>query len=363
MSDIDSPRLFRRERNLSNRNFNKRGSNHRRQSTESHSSIEPRMLHEINIDDNSVTDNISQPATPSIASNSTTTSSSSSLNITYSVNSDTSESAINHRPTKPIRKLRSYEFSTSQDGLISNNSPPVNTPTEDPNSDENQSSAVNTPATPDPAWLGVQQKRIIFEKFHASDNLKTSKFTSKSTQSLLSSERSQPVWHKVSSPTLTSSSISSNSGSYYVAPPGRVLVMNLEATNKHNANRHSSFHQSIDEEHTEDEVDAIEDEVADVECTENHKGLPEENVEPVVETTNTTLLAPMLTHSKSHEPTAKDEGSKQENTSNQSVEAVVKTKSKDFPRNYRSRPLTEIGGSQTVRLRGEKYTSLRQVIW
>ncbi|XP_058986412.1 kalirin [Musca domestica] len=362
MSDIDSPRPFRRERNLSNRNFNKRGSNRRRQSTESHSSIEPRLLHEISIEDNT-SENSSQPATPSTAT--TTSTSSSSLNMVYSVNSDATESSANHKPSKPMRKLRSYEFTTS---LEATNTSPLEGDSPEMPTPENQhhSSAATTPVTPDPAWLGVQQKRILFEKFHASDNLKTSKFNSKSTQSLLSSERAQPVWHKVSAPTLNSSSTSSNSGSYYVAPPGRVLVMNLDSQNiKH----HSSFHHSIDEEHTEDEVDAIEDEVAE-ECpagdgSENRKSL-QENSPPIAEATNKTFLAPFLTHSNSHEPSGskveEEEASVQKNNTNKSDEVLVKEKTKDFPRNYRSRPLTEIGGSQTVRLRGEKYTSLRQVI-
>ncbi|XP_073812324.1 uncharacterized protein [Musca autumnalis] len=373
MSDVDSPRPFRRERNLSNRNFNKRGSNHsRRQSTESCNSMEPRLLHSVYIDDNVVatttTENPSQPATPSTPATASS-SSSSSMNITYSVNSDTSETSSSqqqhhHKPTKPMRKLRSYEFARNSidETNISNNEDAPGTP-----NNENLPSPANTPVTPDPAWLGVSQKRIIFEKFHASDNLKTSKYTSQSTQSLLTNERAQPVWQKVSSPILNSStSTSSNSGSYYVAPPGRVLVMGLDsaASNKHTINRHSSYHQSIDEEHTEDEVDAIEDEVAE-ECREDGEtGGKDENTEPIVETTNKSFLAPFLTHSKSHEPNGNKEDAAEEATSanKPNEEVVAKPKAKDFPRNFRSRPLTEIGGSQTVRLRGEKYTSLRQVI-
>ncbi|XP_030387272.1 rhoGEF domain-containing protein gxcJ [Scaptodrosophila lebanonensis] len=118
MADEDlSPLPFRRERNLSNRNFNKRNSR-RRLSTEKHS---------IAVD----------------ADSSSSASVSSSFQISYSVNSDT-EGAFNRRSLLKMRPP-SNEIEI---GVEATSLPPA-TPT--------------TPDVPDPALLDVRQKVQRFE--------------------------------------------------------------------------------------------------------------------------------------------------------------------------------------------------------
>lgn len=316
MADSESPRPFRRERNLSNRNFAKRGSNHRRQSTESHSSIETRLHDKTNVENtSSITQFSTQlaefPASP--------------INM-----ADTIETAVNH---KPMQKMRSLDFTVTSSIAITDTET-ENSPEDSLHSPASEELQPSTPDTPDPAWLGVQQKRILFENLQTSEGLKTSKLKSKSTQSLLSNER-QLATRNSKSPSPTTSS-SSKSGAYLLNSPTESLSM---------AHRNSSYHQSIDEERSEDEVDAIEDEVAEdaddfgrTESSHDESGT-DENRQSIVDKTetpvaavNTTFLTPFFSHSKSHDPSETKTDVENKETPKEPEEVQIKPKPKDFPR-------------------------------
>uniref|UniRef100_A0A1I8P4R1 DH domain-containing protein n=1 Tax=Stomoxys calcitrans TaxID=35570 RepID=A0A1I8P4R1_STOCA len=367
MADIDSPRPFRRERNLSNRNFAKRGSNRRRLSTDSHASTDSRLFEPI-CDENAETptnghnNSLSQPPTPSATTMSC-------KNILHSVSSDTVEASVNHKPKQKNRSLDFPLTSTSTATIGDDDAP--------------QSHEDLDPESPDPALLDVKQKLLMFENFHTSDRFKAAKFKSLSTQSLLNSER-RLNYRKTKSPSpksTTSSISSSNSGSYSIHDLSETSSMGNEVSVMDK--RYSAFHQSIDEERSEDDVDGFEvaEEVFEEGATEKYgttssmdnnnnlnsgshrESLKGEHVSPVA-AMNTTLLAPFLKHSQSHGDDETNQ-SDEKQTSQQQQEGkqqTTKPPSKDFPRNFRSRPLTEIAGSQTLRVRGEKYNSLRSTL-
>lgn len=336
-----SPRPFRRERNLSNRNFNKRGSNRRRFSTESHSSAESKIYNLTNSPDDTTTTQ-TEPTDESGDTSSTSVSlnvTSSSMDISYSVNSDT-ENAFNK---KSILKMRSIDIN------IDDNNDHYNTDKDDNENNINkrlsgkklQRQTPTTPTSPDPALLGVRQKLLLFENLQSDERIifKTSKYKSKSSQSLLQSERVN------SSNNL--STASSTSGSYLVN------VYPMGNSNTHlEAIRNSSFHASIDEERSEDEVDSIKDEVNENEVSEigeegtqdefgrsvsrEERQLPNDDSIPVA-AINKSFLTPVFQHSQSHpEDTTntKDKNDNDKVKEEEGVEEVTthKPRNKDFPR-------------------------------
>jgi len=132
MADEDlSPLPFRRERNLSNRNFNKRNSRRR---------ISQQAAEQ---ERHSSTLVSSQPE--AVDGGSPPSSSSSSFQLSYSVNSDT-ESAFNRRSL-----LKMHEVAGENGG--GGGGVEVTTPGDSP----------TTPPTPDPALLDVRQKVHRFE--------------------------------------------------------------------------------------------------------------------------------------------------------------------------------------------------------
>ncbi|KAM7344923.1 uncharacterized protein ACRADG_011440 isoform 1-T5 [Cochliomyia hominivorax] len=354
-----SPRPFRRERNLSNRNFNKRGSNRRRFSTESHSSAESKVYNFTNSQEDSVDadeSSASTLSTPSISLNAT----SSSMDISYSVNSDT-ENAFNK---KSILKMRTIDINIEQN----------NDDHHDKVDNENKSRAASgkklqrqsptTPQSPDPALLGVKQKLLLFENLQSDERiiLKTSKYKSKSSQSLLQSER------EGSSNSLAS--VSSTSGSYLVKayPMGNCIAQT-------DAKRNSMYHVSIDEERSEDEVESIKDEINEISVeTEKAEDKQDEfgrsasideshvvdNDRIPVAAINKSFITPVFQHSNSHPEEINSTKDPEENVAVETTEVIQKPRSKDFPRNYRSRPKTEIiSGSTDLRPReADRFASL-----
>lgn len=201
MADQDlSPLPFRRERNLSNRNFNKRNSRRR--------SGQPSELER----HSSAVDTECGGRRDSNAS-----SSSSSFQLSYSVNSDT-ESAFNRRS---VLKMRAASDDTAE---------PPTTPT-----------YPQTPTTPDPALLDVRQKVQRFETLKTSISyMRQERLSLKLLENRRHPSFSQHDDHaQIRTP----------------PPPRRIALPGLSSC----SNSISSTPVSIDEVRSEDEVDQISD--------------------------------------------------------------------------------------------------------
>lgn len=348
MADYESPRPFRRERNLSNRNFAKRNSNRRRLSTDSHSSVDSKI-----------------PAT----NNDDELNNNSDKDDTFDTTMNATTNALSY-PSTPLAPMRNYsQLSVSLDAektsaktfksilKVRSLDQPSNSPIVDDDERSSEEPETVTPDSPDPAMWRFSQKRNIFENLQSDENtqFKAAKFKSKSTQSLLTSER-RFATRQSDSPSPTSSS--SASGSYLVSGP-RVASMGNELSLL--PNRHSSFHASIDEERSEDEVDGITTEEMDnVEQSQKFKDAEDfaevrdsfgdetegEEFEPPTMAVNESFLSPVFKHSMSQgaekrhikkeksEENAKNEEQKeqQEQQENKDKDVQMKPKSKDFPR-------------------------------
>lgn len=212
MADEDlSPLPFRRERNLSNRNFNKRNSRRRisQQAAEQERHSSTLVSSQPESDDAARRDSVAS-------------SSSSSLHISYSVNSVT-ESAFNRRSLLKMREA------TENGGEVEATSPTTEGPM--------------SPQTPDPAWLDVRQK------VHRFETLKTNIcFLKQERHSLkLLENRRHPSFED----------FSGDHGTPPATPPRRRLL-------GLGSSRSSSIpsipaNTSIDEVRSEDEVDQISD--------------------------------------------------------------------------------------------------------
>ncbi|XP_023165036.1 kalirin [Drosophila hydei] len=258
MGDEDlSPLPFRRERNLSNRNFNKRNSRRRSgqlAELERHSSA-------VDADCGGQRD-------------SNVSSSSSSFQLSYSVNSDT-ESAFNRRS---VLKMRAASEDTAE-------------PCE-----------ATIAQTPDPALLDVRQKVQRFE-------------TLKTTISYLRQERlSLKLLENRRHPSFSQYT---NQVQIRTPPPPRRIA--LPGLNSHTSSI-SSNHLSIDEVRSEDEVDQISDFETD----------PNTAVDYVLSETSSVVLPASCTD--------EDEVKTQAVQRSLSADPTKVRPDKDFPRNYRSSP-------------------------
>lgn len=361
-----SPRPFRRERNLSNRNFNKRGSNRRRFSTESHSSIESKSLNDSlakehipveskNLNSTPTNEQITlkskslnnSPATEDNASGSNQTTrstypptlstpldlSSITFDLTFSTDSNTDDTLYSRSELRT--QVLDININNDEDNRhsagISHSARKV---LQRQNSMSPQTSP--SPLTPDPALLDVKQKLLIFEnlKHEKTLNLKTSKkYKSKSTQSLLESERIASA-----SPLLQLPS-SAKDGSMFV---------NVYATIRSPTSM--VFKNVSIEEHSEDEVESLKDEINEEyvrqvqdefgQSTSNGGAKSKENITPVA-AINKSFLTPVFQHSKSHDareisPETKQSPVVDENDGivsiTDSTPMTQKTRNKDFPR-------------------------------
>lgn len=236
MSEEDSPRPFRRERNLSNRNFRRRGSN-RRFSTESHSSIDS---HNTEAD---ITTNTNDNSTSSTSISSSSVSS--SFQYSYSVHTDT-ENAFNRKSLR-LQRLDSEDAAA--------------------------------PPSPDPALLDVKQKVQRFETLKSEDRIifKTGKFNSRQRMvtgkggGILGPLRVLPIIQSGSDAENNSPPIGVGSST----PTTPTVVPKLPASSppilQMPRKQISSLYSSIDEARSEDEVEdissdfVVEDEPADEE--------------------------------------------------------------------------------------------------
>lgn len=255
MADEDlSPLPFRRERNLSNRNFNKRNSRRR--------SGQPSELerHSSALDGHC-----------GGRRDSNVSSSSSSFQLSYSVNSDT-ESAFNRRS---ILKMRAASEDTAEP--CADNTP-------------------ETPTTPDPAFLDVRQKVQRFE-------------TLKTTISYLRQDRlSLKLLENRRHPSF--SQYTEQVQIRTPPPPRRVALPGLSSC----TDSVSSNHLSIDEVRSEDEVDQISDFEAD----------PQEAVEYVLSESSSAVLPASCTDA--------DEVKTQAVQRSISADPTKLRNDKDFPR-------------------------------
>ncbi|XP_030554101.1 triple functional domain protein isoform X1 [Drosophila novamexicana] len=292
MADEDlSPLPFRRERNLSNRNFNKRNSRRR--------SGQPSELER----HSSAVDTECGGRRDSNAS-----SSSSSFQLSYSVNSDT-ESAFNRRS---VLKMRAASDDTAE---------PPTTPT-----------YPQTPTTPDPALLDVRQKVQRFETLKTSISyMRQERLSLKLLENRRHPSFSQHDDHaQIRTP----------------PPPRRIALPGLSSC----SNSISSTPVSIDEVRSEDEVDQISDFETD----------PQAPVDYVLSESSSAVLpsdcpdpedvkAQAVQRSISADPSG-------------ALSPPLKLRNdKDFPRNYRSTPRrkTEIIGATNHQLVG-KFHSVYQ---
>lgn len=275
MADDDSSSGgFRRERNLSNRNFNKHGSNRRRFSTESHSSsTESKSLNNSPTKDDSSSDkkdddqaqltfdftessdfnspSISSDRVPLIGNSAQDTlHGRSEIKTLYLESEDSSLMLGNSEGQSTLHGQSDLktEFNDTLDSEENRHSAGISqgaykkqlqkhTGTTSPQSSP-------SPHTPDPALMGVKQKLLMFENLRHGDP-NTSKYKPKPTQTLalLESERAAS-----SSPPSSSKFLS------VLLPPYPTIRSGASARGWKNT--------SI-EEHSEDEVDSLKDEVND----------------------------------------------------------------------------------------------------
>ncbi|KAH8290504.1 hypothetical protein KR054_003719 [Drosophila jambulina] len=306
MADEDlSPLPFRRERNLSNRNFNKRNSRRR---------ISQQAAEQ---ERHSSTLVSSQPEPVDAArrdSVSASSSSSSSLQISYSVNSDT-ESAFNRRS---LLKMRA-EAETVNGGGVD-----ATTPTEEP---------PMSPQTPDPAWLDVRQKVHRFENFKTNIC-----FLKQERNSLkLLENRRHPSFEDHGTPPPT--------------PPRGIRRLGLSSS------RSSSIPSipatSIDEVRSEDEVDQISDFETDPHAVEGGEYVPDGTTSEVLPPREEVEESKQQQQQHVHRSISADQ-------SKGELSTPLKMRN-DFPRNYRSTPRrkTEIIGTTNEHVVG-KFHSVYQ---
>nr|XP_014087896.1 uncharacterized protein LOC106615987 [Bactrocera oleae]XP_036231534.1 uncharacterized protein LOC106615987 [Bactrocera oleae]XP_036231535.1 uncharacterized protein LOC106615987 [Bactrocera oleae]XP_036231536.1 uncharacterized protein LOC106615987 [Bactrocera oleae]XP_036231537.1 uncharacterized protein LOC106615987 [Bactrocera oleae]XP_036231538.1 uncharacterized protein LOC106615987 [Bactrocera oleae]XP_036231539.1 uncharacterized protein LOC106615987 [Bactrocera oleae]XP_036231540.1 unc len=377
-SAIDSPRPFRRERNLSNRNFAKRRSS-RRTSVESHSSVESFNLSAAESVNNassvsSVHEHSSSASASGSHNHSTSTSSGSSgshslsvassqLDYSYSVQSDT-ESAFYRAST---RRMVPPPLPITGPPLDNDESTTTTTIATTTSEDDAQ------PQTPDPALLGVRQKVNRFETLTAEQRI-----LFKTGRHQLRQQHQQYNSH-------TGAAKTTGVGGISVAPPGLWRVFppatrrSTPETDSSVASRQSavsSFHTSIDEERSVDDVDEISDYAEDAHAdavAEAEYAVPEEAHELREDAVPSPVPGYMPPTGEEQLVTAgvvelniadfgkvekvrravsddyartmpKARGKKL----SAEVESGAKPTSKDFPRNYRSvpRPKTEIIGTK-----------------
>ncbi|KAH8375419.1 hypothetical protein KR200_001070 [Drosophila serrata] len=304
MADEDlSPLPFRRERNLSNRNFNKRNS--RRRISQQASEQERHSSTLVS----------SQPESIDVArrdSVSASSSSSSSLHISYSVNSDT-ESAFNRRSLLKMRAAT--ENGGGVDATTATEEPPM------------------SPQTPDPAWLDVRQKVHRFENFKTNIC-----FLKQERNSLkLLENRRHP-------------SFEDYTGTPPPTPPRGIRRLGLSSS------RSSSIPSipatSIDEVRSEDEVDQISDFETDSHAVEGG--------EYVLDGTTSEVLPPSEEVEESKQQQQQVHRSISADQSKGELTLPLKMRN-DFPRNYRSTPRrkTEIIGTTNEHVVG-KFHSMYQ---
>ncbi|XP_001361798.4 triple functional domain protein isoform X1 [Drosophila persimilis] len=300
MADPDlSPLPFRRERNLSNRNFNKRNSRRRI----SQQAAEQERHPSTNMD-----------ADGARQRDSAVSSSSSSFQLSYSVNSDT-ESAFQRRS---LLKLREPEVEVEG---------------------ESAPQTPMTPTTPDPAWLDVRQKVQRFE-------------TLKTTIGYLRQERhSLKLLENRRRP-----SFEDHAGEHRTppaTPPRRIRLPGLAGSRSSSIpSTPGTTNSSISEVRSEDEVDQISDFETDPHATREYV---------LAESASEVL--------PSHAVDPEDESSSQQVQRSISVDQPAASHTlplqmrndQDFPRNYRSTPRrkTEIIGTTNQHLVG-KFHSLYQ---
>ncbi|TMW41183.1 hypothetical protein DOY81_013737, partial [Sarcophaga bullata] len=371
MADEDSsPSGFRRERNLSNRNFHKRGSKSRRFSTESHSSAESKSLNSSPTKDDSNAAGIDDddPSTFLFSESSNFNSPSISSDRVPLID-NTVDDTLHGRSEKRALLLdsegSSLVFTDSEGQSTLHGQSELKTEYNDViDLEENRHSAgisqgaykkqlqkqtstsspqsSSSPHTPDPALLDVKQKLLMFENLQQAEP-NTSKYKSKSTQSLLDSERASS-----SSPSLPSSSNISSilRQAYPTIRTDNLTVMDLKDT-------------SI-EEHSEDEVDSLKDEINEdyVRQMKDQFGTntnsPDSELkdeEAPVAAINKSFLTPLFQHSQTQGATALspdklksplEETLGRDTTTEATAMTTQKERNKDFPRNYRSRPKTEV---------------------
>ncbi|XP_004517386.2 uncharacterized protein LOC101458664 [Ceratitis capitata] len=258
---IDSPRPFRRERNLSNRNFAKRRSA-RRISVESHSSVESfnlsaaESVNNASSNASSVHESAASAASASGSHNHSTTSSSGSngsyslsvassqLQYSYSLQSDT-ESAFHRASTRR---------------MVPPPLPITGPPLDDEEPLEDVAAATitingdDTPTTQmtDPALLGVRQKVHRFETLTAEQRI------------LFKTGRHQLRKQQQQSNTHTENEMvgvtSATPGLWRVFPPAmRRSTPDTDSSLASRQSAASSFHTSIDEERSVDDVDDFSD--------------------------------------------------------------------------------------------------------
>ncbi|KMY94468.1 triple functional domain protein isoform X1 [Drosophila simulans] len=304
MADEDlSPLPFRRERNLSNRNFNKRNSRRRI----SQQAAEQERHNSTLVSSNLESNDVARPV-------SSVSSSSSSIQLSYSVNSDT-DSVFRQRS---LLKMHEAE---SVGGLGTASTP------ESPMS----------PQTPDPALLDVRQKVHRFEAFRTNIC-----FIKQERHSLkLLENRRHPSFEDQSEDHRTPPA----------TPPRRIRLPGLGSRGSSRSSSIPSFQAGIHEVRSEDEVDQI----SDFE-TDSHAAAEEYLV---VDTTSEVV--------PSEEEVADSKVNQQQVqrsiSADQSKEALtlpLKMRN-DFPRNYRSTPRrkTEIIGTTNEHLVG-KFHSVYQ---
>jgi len=232
-----SPLPFRRERNLSNRNFNKRNSRRR---------ISQQAAEQ---ERHSSTLVSSQPE--AVDGGSPPSSSSSSFQLSYSVNSDT-ESAFNRRSL-----LKMHEVAGENGG--GGEGVEVTTPGDSP----------TTPPTPDPALLDVRQK------VHRFETLKTTVcFMKQERHSLkLLENRRHPSFEDYSGDQRTPPA----------TPPRRIRLPGLGSSRSSSIPSIQSA--SIHEVRSEDEVDQISDFETDPHATPTEEYVPEDTTSEVIPST------------------------------------------------------------------------------
>ncbi|XP_017079182.1 triple functional domain protein isoform X1 [Drosophila eugracilis] len=298
-----SPLPFRRERNLSNRNFNKRTSRRRI----SQQAAEQERHSSALVSSNPESVDVARRDSP------LSSSSSSSFQLSYSVNSDT-ESAFHRRS---LLKMHEAESGGVGGGVHGNPESP------------------GTPQTPDPALLDVRQKVHRFETLKASIG-----FMKQERHSLkLLENRRHPSFEEYSG----------DNGTPPATPPRRIRLPGLGSS------RSSSIPsmqggESIHEVRSEDEVDQI----SDFE-TEPHA--------PTEEYVIADTISEVIPSQEAVEDSKGQQQVQRSISADQSKEkpaAPLKMRN-DFPRNYRSTPRrkTEIIGTTNEHLVG-KFHSVYQ---
>nr|XP_016930547.1 kalirin [Drosophila suzukii] len=305
MADEDlSPLPFRRERNLSNRNFNKRNSRRR---------ISQQAAEQ---ERHSSTLVSSQPE--AVDGGSPPSSSSSSFQLSYSVNSDT-ESAFNRRSL-----LKMHEVAGENGG--GGGGVEVTTPGDSP----------TTPPTPDPALLDVRQK------VHRFETLKTTVcFMKQERHSLkLLENRRHPSFEDYSGDQRTPPA----------TPPRRIRLPGLGSSRSSSIPSIQSA--SIHEVRSEDEVDQISDFETDPHATPTEEYVPADTTSEVIPSTS----------QEEEDPKTQQQVQRSISADQSKDRRTLPLKMRnDFPRNYRSTPRrkTEIIGTTNEHVVG-KFHSVYQ---